>query len=360
MNSASCASRCARTRDPHAHCSAFGSALAHFAADHKNARRGACTIRAGMWLYDLLSIRKTSPRHRFLSRQQALQKIPSLESRNLEGAAVYYDAQVEFAERLVLENALSAAEHGATIKTYTRLDNFVANEKSIIEVQLVNQTTGQTKAARAAIVINAAGPWVDEVLQKGAASEPLIGGTKGSHIVVSPFAGAPTTSLYVEAEKDGRPFFIIPWNGKYLIGTTDIRFEEGDDVRASHSEVDYLLRETARVLPAAGLTTRNVLYTYSGVRPLPFTGEKESRITRRHFIRQHSQFASLLSIVGGKLTTYRSLAEEAVDLSFRKMNRGTRVSNRSALVTRRRYVNQRPPSAHLWKSCSEHFKLDCC
>ena len=101
-----------------------------------------------------------------MSRQQALQKIPSLESRNLEGAAVYYDAQVEFAERLVLENALSAVEHGATIKTYTRLDNFVANEKSIIEVQLVNQTTGQTKAARAAIVINAAGPWVDEFYKK--------------------------------------------------------------------------------------------------------------------------------------------------------------------------------------------------
>jgi len=290
---------------------------------YKNARRGAWTIRAGMWLYDLLSIQKTSPRHRFLSRQRALHEIPSLESRNLEGAAVYYDAQVEFAERLVLENALSAAEHGATVKTYTRLHNFVANEKSISAVQLVNETTGQTQAATAAMVINAAGPWVDDVLRKGAASEPLIGGTKGSHIVVSPFRGAPTTSLYVEAQKDGRPFFIIPWNGKYLIGTTDIRFEgKADDVRASDGEIDYLLRETARVLPAAALSAADILYIYSGVRPLPFTGEKkESRITRRHFIRQHSQFANLLSIVGGKLTTYRSLAEEAVDLIFRKMNR---------------------------------------
>ena len=290
---------------------------------YKSARRGAWTIRAGLWAYDLLSFHKTLPRHRFLSRQQALQEIPSLESRNLEGAAVYYDAQVEFAERLVLENVLSAVEHGATLQTYTRLHNFVSSADTISAVELVNEITGKAHSATARMIINAAGPWVDYVLKNGANSKRLIGGTKGSHIVVGSFAGAPTTSLYVEAEKDGRPFFIIPWNGKYLIGTTDIRFEGSpDDLRASAGEVDYLLRETNRVLPAAALTAEDVLYTYSGVRPLPFTGEKQAaRITRRHFIRQHSQFENLLSIVGGKLTTYRSLAEEAVDLIFRTLNR---------------------------------------
>ena len=290
---------------------------------YKGARRGSWTIRAGMWAYDLLSFHKTLPRHRFLSRHQALQELPSLESQNLEGAAVYYDAQVEFAERLVLENALSAIEHGATIKTYTRLHNFVANDKSISAVQLVNETTGKTQTVTATTVINAAGPWVDDVLERGASSQRLIGGTKGSHIIVSPFLGAPATGLYVEAETDGRPFFIIPWNGKYLIGTTDIRFEgNADDVRADDAEVEYLLFETNRILPAAALQPKDVLYTYSGVRPLPYTGEiYESRITRRHFIRQHSRFENLFSIVGGKLTTYRSLAEEAVDLIFRTLNR---------------------------------------
>ena len=301
---------------------------------YKGARRGSWTIRAGMWAYDLLSFHKTLPHHRFLSPQQALQEIPSLESRNLEGAAVYYDAQVEFAERLVLENALSAVEHGAAVQTYTRLQNFVSNDKSILAVQLVNVKTGDAQTASASMIINAAGPWVDDVLEKGASSDRLIGGTKGSHIVVDPFAGAPTTGLYVEAEKDRRPFFIIPWNGKYLIGTTDIRFEgNADEVRASDEEVDYLLRETNRVLPAAALTADDVLYTYSGVRPLPFTSEKkEARITRRHFIKQHSQFGNLFSIVGGKLTTYRSLAEETVDLILRRLNRPVPASQTDLLL----------------------------
>ena len=290
---------------------------------YKGARRGPWTIRAGMWAYDLLSFHKTLPRHRYLSRPQALQELPSLEPRDLEGAAVYYDAQVEFAERLVFENILSAVENGATLRTYSRLNNFIPGKRAIRSVELINEITGEAQSAVGRVIINAAGPWVDEVLTRGATSERLIGGTKGSHIIVSPFAGAPATGIYVEAETDGRPFFIIPWNGKYLIGTTDVRFEaDADDVRVADWEIDYLLRETNRVLPSAALTGENVLYTYSGVRPLPFTSKKrEARITRRHFIRKHPQFENLLSIIGGKLTTYRSLAEEAVDLIFRILNR---------------------------------------
>lgn len=289
---------------------------------YKGARRGSWTIRAGMWAYDLLSFHKTLPRHRFLSPQQALQEIPSLESRNLEGAAVYYDAQVEFAERLVLENALSGVEHGATVQTYTRLQNFVVNADKISAVELVNEITGEAHSATARMFINAAGPWVDDVLEKGANSKPLIGGTKGSHIVVGPFAGAPATALYVEAKRDGRPFFIIPWNEKYLVGTTDIKFNGNpDDAHINEAEIDYLLGETNRVLPDAALTRDDVLYAYSGVRPLPCTSEtNEDRITRRHFIQQHDQFDNLLSIVGGKLTTYRSLADEAVDVAVCILN----------------------------------------
>jgi glycerol-3-phosphate dehydrogenase len=161
------------------------------------------------------------------------------------------------------------------------------------------------------------------VLEEGAGGERLIGGTKGSHIIVSPFPGAPTTAVYVEAKTDGRPFFIIPWNGKCLIGTTDTRFEgKPDDVSIDDHEIDFLLRETNRILPDAGLNRDDILYTYSGVRPLPYTGEKkEARITRRHFIRQHPKCENLFSIVGGKLTTYRSLAEEAINLIFRKLNK---------------------------------------
>ena len=188
----------------------------------------------------------------------------------------------------------------------------------------------QTDWARGEVVINAAGPWVDRLLEVVEEREPqpeenkrLIGGTKGSHIVVAPFAGAPACAVYVEAVSDRRPFFIIPWNDNYLIGTTDVRFEgDPDEVRCELWEVEYLLVETNRAFPAAQLTHESVLYTYSGVRPLPFsTNENEQSITRRHFLREHPQCKNLVSVVGGKLTTYRSLAEECVDLVFQKLAR---------------------------------------
>ncbi len=123
-------------------------------------------------------------------------------------------------------------------------------------------------------------------------------------------------AFYVEAAADGRPFFIIPWNEQYLIGTTDIRYDDDlDKVRASIAEVDYLLAETNRVFPAAKLGVSDIHYAYAGIRPLPFQEKgPESAITRRHIIKIDKKVAeNLVSIIGGKLTTYRNLAEQTVD-----------------------------------------------
>ena len=120
----------------------------------------------------------------------------------------------------------------------------------------------------------------------------------------------------MEAAADGRPFFILPWNEQYLIGTTDIRYD-GDlaSIRASHEEIDYLLEETNRVFPEAQLAIGDVHYAYAGVRPLPHREKgPESAITRKHIIKAHRDIArGLFSIIGGKLTTYRNLAEQTVD-----------------------------------------------
>ncbi len=293
---------------------------------YKGAQRGPWTMRAGMFAYDILCLNKTLPRHRMLLRNETLKQVPGLNAEGLVGAALYFDAQVEFAERLVLENALSARDHGATIVTYASADKLIVEGKIARGVGFTHQLTAQTHEVLGKIIINAAGPWVDRLLEtSGAGSPRLIGGTKGSHIIVAPFPGAPISALYVEAETDHRPFFIIPWNGNYLIGTTDIRYE-GDlnHVEIDHEEIHYLLRETNRVIPKADLTGEHILYTYAGVRPLAFTDDKdEQSITRRHFIRQNPHIKNLFSIVGGKLTTYRSLAEQTVDLVFKKLQKSS-------------------------------------
>ena len=272
---------------------------------YKESRRGWLTIRAGMVLYDLLSWRKSLPRHRMLSRAETLERWPGLNPEGLVGSALYYDAQVEFPERLVLANVQSAREFGAEVLTHTRVTGLTGSG-----VEFGGQFI------EASVIINAAGPWIDLVLAP-VNGPKLIGGTKGSHIVVPVFPTAPANAIYLEARSDGRPIFIIPWNKLYLIGTTDVPFQaDPDEVRCEDWEIDYLLSETNLAVPGAKLTRDSILQTYSGVRPLPY----QSR-TRRHFIREHPQLPNLLSIVGGKLTTYRSLSEECVNLIFRKLGK---------------------------------------
>jgi glycerol-3-phosphate dehydrogenase len=288
---------------------------------YRNSRRGPWTIRAGMLAYDALSVGKSVPRHRMLSCAAALREAPGLNREGLLGAATYFDAQVEFAERLVLENVLAAQQHGAVVVTYATVKKLIVEDSKVTGVELTHRLSGDMETVRGAIVINAAGPWVDEMLENG--SPKLIGGTKGSHLVVSSFTGAPTMAIYVEGATDHRPFFIIPWQRNFLIGTTDIRFEgDADDAHINDDEIDYLLRETNRVVPTAKLSRKEILFAYSGVRPLHFTAAGDAQsISRRHFICEQKNIDNLFSIVGGKLTTYRSLAEQTVDLILKKLGR---------------------------------------
>ena len=292
---------------------------------YESAKRGPLLIRLGMIVYDLLSVGKTVPGHDMLSRTEAIESAPGLKKDGLRGAARYYDAQVTFAERLVLENLLAARSAGAEIKTYSEVTHINIEKGSVASLEYRDTLTGESSEVAIKVVINAAGPWVDQVLRAtGTKTKRLIGGTKGSHIIVGQFDGAPEDACYVEAASDGRPFFIIPWNGLYLIGTTDIRYD-GDlaEIRASRAEVDYLLAETNRVFPEADLDADDIHYAYAGVRPLP-RREKgpESSITRRHIIKKNKKIAAgLISIIGGKLTTYRNLAEQTVDRLGRMLDR---------------------------------------
>jgi glycerol-3-phosphate dehydrogenase len=307
---------------------------------YDRAKHGPLMVRLGMIGYDTLSLDKSLDNHRMLSAEGALEREPGLNPEGLLGAAFYYDAQVEYAERIAVENAISACEHGAVVLTYSKVNRLIRDGGRVAGVEFTDVLGSGTYSARAPVTVNVTGPWVDEVLGETTGGR-MIGGTKGSHLVVDPFPGAPKNeALYVEARKDGRPYFIVPWNGRYLIGTTDIRYDgDLDRVVADEDEIDYLIDETNYVIPEANLTRESVLFTYSGIRPLPFQPEgAEGSVTRSHIVYDHARgrgvgtkrsgvgegvprVDGLISIVGGKLTTYRNLSRQTVDMVYQKLGR---------------------------------------
>jgi glycerol-3-phosphate dehydrogenase len=272
-------------------------------------------LRAGMLAYDALSFDKSLPTHRVSTAPELLRHYPGLDADGLLGGATYFDAQVALAERLVVETALAARAHGATVLPHAEVTEVGTHNGGSLGVEFTDRLTGQRHRVEADAVINAAGPWADQVLAgSDAGGRRMIGGTKGSHFVVDPFPGAPADAMYYEAVSDGRPLLVIPWLGRYLIGSTDLRFDgDLDTVRSDPDELAYVLAETNRVLPGANLRAAHVLFSYSGVRPLPFDPNKpEGDITRRHLLHAHTEVQGLYSVIGGKLTTFRSLAEETV------------------------------------------------
>ena len=290
--------------------------------------RRPLTIRAGMLAYDALSLDKSLPRHRMLDRAATLQRIPGLASERLLAGALYYDAQVEYTERLVLENALDAVTHGATLKTYHEVERITTLAGKVSGVAGTDVLTGQAFHATSAAIMNVAGPWVDDVLGgvEHAPAQRLMGGTKGTHLIVDPFPGAPTSGVYAEARLKHRPFFVIPWNDAYLIGTTDTHYSgDLDYVSATEDEIAWILSEVNTLFPLANLTSENIQYSYAGVRPLPSApGKEEGAVTRRHMVVDHAardEAEGLYSVVGGKLTTYRELAEHAVSMVERQLGK---------------------------------------
>ena len=323
---------------------------------YKGHKRGPFMIGLGMIAYDLLSYDKSVPNSKMLTRDEALAAEPGLDPNGLRAAGRYYDCQAEFPERLVVENVIDGVRHGGTVYTHAEVTGFDVADGAVNAVTYVD-ADGVEHSITTASVLNVAGPWIDQVLDSAGNFPRYNGGTKGSHIVVEPFPGAPKDALYIEARQDGRPYFIIPWNNLYLIGTTDIRYD-GDinEIVATEDEISYLLKETNWAIPEAGLDRDSVLYTFAGVRPLPYVPEGSTgAITRSHIIQSHApSLKNLFTIIGGKLTTYRSLAEDAVneiDKTFGRPVGGKKSPTRtqrlpgaaeSMAVEHNRLVAQRP------------------
>ncbi|MEA3286065.1 MAG: glycerol-3-phosphate dehydrogenase [Candidatus Marinimicrobia bacterium] len=306
---------------------------------YKHSKRPAWMVRAGLTLYDILSYNKSLPNHSYYANNRKQRERatidPALNQKELTAVLSYYDCQIAFPERLTLELIIGAEEAGAAVLNYCKVKGMSRDSENENYLLQVNDKLTETNHEIAAkYIINAGGPFVDSInLNLAQEVGRKMGGTKGSHLLIKRFEGGPKEAIYVEAQQDGRPYFIIPWLDYYLVGTTDL-FYDGDmnEVHATKTEIEYLLYELNQLIPGHSFEEKDVLYTYSGIRPLPFEpGKKERSVTRRHIILDHEKAGgsqNAFSIIGGKLTTYRSLAEDTADLICK------RLGHKAACVTR--------------------------
>jgi len=294
---------------------------------YRGRRYGVVEVALGMILYDVLSLGKSLPRHRWLSADRAVQEHSALRAEGLRVAFEYADCQVPYPERLVLENVLDGVARGGVALNHAEVTGFDLAAGRLRAVHVRDALSGKETTIGARVFVNASGPWVDRVLGLAGVGGPRrIGGTRGTHVVLRPEGTLPEQAVYAPALSDGRPFFTIPWEGFWLIGTTDIRTDESPDtVSATSEEVDYLLGEANQLLQAPGLDREHAVYTYAGIRPLPYAeGKREGAVTRKAILVRHSGKEppeGLISVIGGKLTTYRNLGRKVVRLVGKQLGK---------------------------------------
>ena len=283
-----------------------------FVLPHSPGLRPAWLLRLGLFIYDHLGGRKILPPTRTLDLREAAVGKPL--KPELTRGFEYSDCWVQDS-RLVTLNARDAAARGATIRTRTRLVD-ASREGGVWTLTHRDETTGETFAIRARALVNAAGPWVDEVLRTllGLNAPAHIRLVRGSHIVTRKLFDHDRAYIFQNA--DGRIVFAIPYEGDYtLIGTTDRDHrEDPSEARCTEEEADYLRRVASEYF-AKPIEAEDIVWTYSGVRPLYDDGAKSATQATRDYVLQVEAEggAALLNVFGGKITTYRRLAESALE-----------------------------------------------
>ena len=269
--------------------------------------RSSLAIRTGLWLYHHWAGQRSAP-------MDASEFERTLDGGHRWSVYGYEDAQCEFPERLVSEWLAEAVTARATACNHIQVLEIRCRDGRVTGARLRDTISGRESDINATQIVNASGPWADFVLRgSGINSTRLIGGVRGSHIVLPQFSGSPAAAVFTEA-LDGRPIFVIPWNKQLLVGTTEVADSgDPDKVLPVANEIDYLFDSFYRLFPRSGLTKGDICYSFAGVRPLPYRpGTKISAVTRKHLIHDHRNDGAvgLISIIGGKLTTAMSLARD--------------------------------------------------
>jgi glycerol-3-phosphate dehydrogenase len=300
---------------------------------YRDSSRSLIKVRIGLKLYDWLAPGRDRERYRVLPAVDALSLEPALRARDLRGAGYYFDDLLIYPERLCLENVLAACRLGARAFNYAQVAEIVRDPKGkITGVRARDLLTGRVATLGARIVVNATGPWVDQLRELARVSDRgprILRRTKGIHCLLPKL----TERAIYHSTGDDRMIFVIPWREFSLIGATDSEFDgDLDRLHATGEEVNYLLDEVYKVLPDPRVTPKEVLYTYAGVRPLSYEkGKRASEVSRAHKIVTEER-GRFLSITGTKLTCFRSLAAQLGDQVMRSLGRsGPGKSDRIAL-----------------------------
>ncbi len=312
----------------------------------KQRPRGLWVVRIGLWFYDLLAKASTLPGHK--THRVGDSNVPPVSANRFRWMCSYFDAQIESPERFVvslLTDALRLSrQHGIGFNVYT-YHRATLQDGLVRVVPMAQPGTAEDRASDQAVaelepaaIVNATGAWVDDALHTlQIPSRRLIGGTKGSHVFTKNTAlrdNLNGAGIYAEAT-DGRPIFLLPFGDSTLIGTTDLPYDDPpEDAVPERDEIDYLLASTREIFPSIALTSDDVDLHYSGVRPLPYqSASTPGAITRRHLLVDHETSAvPIYSMVGGKLTTCRSFAEESTHVILERLGLNPEANSQSRFI----------------------------
>ena len=274
---------------------------------------------SGLKLYDLLSGKRHIGHSRLLSRQEALRRFPMLKAEGLKAGVLYYDGQFHDA-RLALSLALTAKQHGTTIANQVAVTAISKQDGHICGVELTDSLSGQAWQVKARGVINATGPFADQVrLMDNPQAEKILSASSGIHLVLDKSFAPPDTGLMIPETEDGRVLFVLPWEEHALIGTTDEPAAITEHPRPHEEEISYLLRHVGRYFNLQ-VENKDIKAVWSGLRPLVSDPESSdtANLARDHVLKESE--SGLLTIAGGKWTTYRKMALDTVDHAIKSFS----------------------------------------
>ena len=315
----------------------WNAPLKFFNLLNRPGERGAVVIKLGLTFYDFLARgHQKMPSHEFRMRSAALAEYPQLNP-EIICAATYYDAWMPYPERICLEMTLDAEASHADCHALNYVSAAAADDES---VTLKDELSGETFRVYPKVVVNAAGAWIDFVNQRlGQSQDRFIGGAKGSHLILDHpdlLAATGGSQIFFEND-DGRIVLIFPYLGRVMVGTTDIRIENPDDAVPTEAEMDYLLGMIDRVFPTIQVNRSHIVFSFAGVRPLPYSeGGATGQISRDHSIQTisaaHRRRYPIHSLVGGKWTTFRAFAEQITDRVLEDLGQPRKASTQNVSI----------------------------